>query len=154
MDFTISQIIITAIGSIGGLTGLVTAAVFINNVLSERRKAREERDQRRISESAEGRRLELEFSGKQNDSVRDEVWRIIAEQKIEIEKLEAEIERCEVEAAFSRPKVAKMYTNLRLMEEELNHLNMMVFDQEQTNVFMKRLANAKFYIHEQRGLLP
>jgi septal ring factor EnvC (AmiA/AmiB activator) len=150
MDFTWSQILSAALLSFGGMGGFITAIVKISGMVEARRKRIAEGKKDELHNSVEGRRLQLEQKSKD----REEAWRIIAEQKSEIADLKKEIKELEDGRSFARPKVTQIYRNLRRMEEEINHLDVMVFDHEQTNEFMRRLGELKRLMGETRDLLP
>lgn len=145
--FTLSQIVITAIGSIGGLTGLISAAVAINKILTERRKVREQRQRDLIHDTIEGRRLDLEHSDRKEADALAAVWKIV-------DRLEHENEDIEKLATLTRPTIVKIARNLREMRKEIESLNLMILDEKETNVFMRRFQRVKELLDETENILP
>lgn len=126
MEFSWTQILLAAVGSIGGVSGIVGFLVFITGRMDKRRERFRTEKSEAIHETAEIRRLELEFSHKSDDAVKSELWRLIGEQKEEIKMLKAELEESDNANSMSRPTIQRIYIASRKIRRQADNLNFLI----------------------------
>jgi len=146
MEFTVPQIVWTALVSSGVVGGIWTLFVFITGRLDIRRKRIAEERAKDISSSADIGRLKLESESHAHDLL----WKIIEEHKQEIKdlrtevrELKAELEAAENDERLKRPDVMHIYECVRQIKNEMDSLNIMLLSDEETNVFARRWGNIK-----------
>ncbi len=156
-DFTTPQIILAGFVSLGGISGFVAFASLVAARLDKRR----ERLKEGRKEQLDARKLELESEEKKDAREREDCWKIVDAKNQQIADLKGEIKGLEDELAetvkgskLSRKMINQIYENLASMKNELKHLNMMIWDDEKTNVFMTRFAAVQAKIDETEALLP
>lgn len=160
-EFTASQILLAALASVGGIGGLISAIVKIDGLVKARAKRLADGRKEELHLSVEGRRLELEATEKKEAREQENCWKlvdaknqVIADLKKEIEDLEGELAETVKGAKLGRKTINQIYANLDAMKNELKHLNMMIWDDEKTNVFMTRFEAVQKKIEETENLLP
>lgn len=154
MEFSLTQIVIAALSSGGILSGLVTLGVFINKLLTDRRKTRQDREDKVIHDSVESKRLELEFEDKHAAAVVDNLWKLLDARDRHIASLKTDLQVCEEQSSLSRPMLIQVYKNVRAIRKEIESLNVMVLSDEDTNVFMRRFQIVKQLLDETENILP
>jgi chromosome segregation ATPase len=133
---------------------LIRGLSFVTVRLDARKARLAAAETNRIADSIEVRKLEADTETRGNDSLVANLWKFIAEKDAEIAELKKEIEECEAAAKLNRPTINKIYAKLRAMRTEIESLNVMVLNEEETNVFMRRFNQVKLLLDETEGLLP
>lgn len=154
MEWTPEKIVLAVLGSGGFITGIVMAFNAIAARLDARRKRLEEAELKRIADAVELKRLEAITGEKSSETLIQNLWKIIESKNVEIEGLKQEINECEKKATLDRPVINQVYAKLRAMRREIESLNVMVLNEEETNVFMRRFNTVKALVEETEGLLP
>lgn len=154
MGFTVQEVVIAILGSGGLIGGLVVAFNAITSRLDARRKRLEEADQKKISTAIEGRRLEIESAGRGTDALIANLWKMIDDKDKELEEVKAELDECNKKYSFSRPVTTVVYRNARAIISEIEAMNVLVLNEEQTQVFMRRFTRMKELATEIQEVLP
>lgn len=150
MDLGWKEIMIAILGGGGLLAGLISLLNFIATRLDARRKNKKEDKAEQSLHTTETERLKLE--GNKNSI--DLLWKIIDEKNIEICELKIEVTNAEKFATLTRPNVIKLAADIRLIRKEIESLNLMILNEEETNVFMRRFQNVKVLLDDIENILP
>lgn len=154
MDFTWTQILVAAVGSIGGVSGVVTLLVFITGRIDKRREREKAAQDKAIHETEGIRRLEYEFAQKTDEAVKAELWRLIGEQKEEIRLLKAEIEESEAHQSLSRPAIQKIYNASRKIRRQVDNLSFLVMKETAHDDLAKEVEILRQDVEELEKSLP
>lgn len=144
--FTGRELLIAILGSGGFIGGLVGLLSFLSSRIDKRRQRLDKEQHMHVSQSTDMRRFELD----KENSVQQQLWKIIEEREAECKELETALK----ESTLSRPQILKIGKNIREMRKEIESLNVMILDEEQTNVFMRRFQTVKQLLDETEGMLP
>jgi uncharacterized protein YlxW (UPF0749 family) len=149
-EFTISQVLLILSGTGGFIVVLIKAFTFIGQQLDARGKRKDDRERHRLEDSVEARRLVLDYSERGERNTITELWKLnddkdeeTKELKTEIRELENKLKDAEKAERLNRPTIMRIYTYVRGIRTELDSLNVMVLNEEETNVFMRRFRNVK-----------
>jgi chromosome segregation ATPase len=151
--FSSSQFLLILSGASGAIVVLIKIFTVIAAELDARRKRHEAGEQKRLGEAVEIRRLQLDYTGKGTDTLVENLWKMIGEKEKEIEDLKKELDDSEKAERLNRPTIMRIYSHIREMRTELDSLNVMVLDEEQTNVFMRRFRNVKEILNKVEAVL-
>lgn len=154
MDFTWTQILLAAVGSIGGVSGVVGLLVFITGRIDKRRERLKAEKSEAIHETAEIRRLELEFTHKTDDAVKAELWRMIGEQKEEIKLLKTELEESDNANSMSRPTIQKIYIASRKIRRQVDNLSFLIMKETPYSDLAKEVEILRQDVDELEKNLP
>lgn len=142
-SFTSKDILLAFIGSAGILGGVMTVISFIVGRIDKRReRIREERDLE-VSHSVGIDRVRLDSA----TATEAALWKIIQELKESL----AEEKRF---ATLTRPNVIKIAADVRAIRKEIESLNLMILNEEETNVFMRRFQTVKQLLDQIETILP
>jgi predicted RNase H-like nuclease (RuvC/YqgF family) len=150
MGLSWQEIIIAFLGGGGILAGLISALNFISARLDTRRKNKKEDREEALTHSTESERIKLDG----NKNTNDILWRVIEEKNDEIASLEKKVEDAEKFATLTRPNVIKLAKDVRDIRKEIESLNLMILNEEETNVFMRRFQNVKVLLDDIEAILP
>lgn len=149
-DFSWATIVVAAIASIGGISGLVSLVSFVAARLDNRRKRIDAQHDKRLHDSVEFKKLQ----GASDNTLIENLWKIIADKDRENDELKAELDECNKKYSFSRPITTTVYQNARGIIAEIEAMNIMILDEEQTQVFMRRFAKMRELALEIQKVLP
>lgn len=150
IDLTPGEVVVAIVGSGGLIAGSISLFSFITGRLDVRRKRLKETLAKEISQTADMKRFDLDAT----NLVHNQLWEIIKERDVKITALEGEIEVLDEKAILQRPTILKVYANLRAMRKEIESLNLMILNEEETNVFMRRFQTVKVLLDETEAMLP
>lgn len=153
MEFTWKEILVTALGSGGLLGGIITFFVFITGRLDARRKRIEDKKAIDISESVELKKLQVQSIQTDTGILITNLWAIINDQKAEIKCLTDELANCEDGDRLSIANVNRIFEYIRQIKNEMDSLNLMLLNDEETNIFAKRWGNIKSIMIDLEKLL-
>lgn len=153
-EWTAKDIILTVLGSGTFIGSVIVVFNFITARIDARRQRIEATSQRKLADAIEVKKLEVEAEGREVDSVRAAMWKLLEERQGEITALKIEIEGLKRQAILDRPLITQIYAKLRAMRKEIESLNLMVLSEEETNVFMRRFNKVKEILDETEGMLP
>lgn len=150
MEASWMQIILAVLSS-GGIIGtIISVLIYASGRMDKRRERMDKQKQLDVSQTADLKRLELD----EDKSIEGALWRIIEEKNDEIAQLKAEVSDVTNTSSLSRPRVTQIYKAVRLMRKEIDSLNLMILNEEETNVFMRRFRAVKDYLDEIETSLP
>lgn len=150
MEFTTKEIILAILGSGALVGGIISALTFVSSYVDKRRERAKEKSNELIHDSIEAKRLQGELQTTKDNTVIENLWKLIEEYKREIEDLERDLKA----ASMSRATVNTVYRNIRAIRKEIESLNVMILSEEDTNVFMRRFQTVKQILDETENLLP
>lgn len=152
-NLSLSQAIMGLSAAGGGVVVLIRIATFVAKELDARRQRIEDRDQKRLEASVEARRLTLDYSEKGERNTVTELWKLVDDKDEEIKDLEAKLKDAERAERLNRPTIMRIFHHVRAMRSELDHLNLLVLGEEETNIFMTRFRNTKEILGKIEGIL-
>ncbi len=129
--------------------GLIKGFSLITHELDARRQ----RAEARIGDSLEIQRLKLDYSGKGTEALIEKLWKLNDDQEREIKELKAELEDAEKAERINRPTIMKIFTIVREIRNEMDSLNIMLLNEEETNVFARRWGNVKIHLTQLEAVL-
>lgn len=121
----------------------MTVISFIVGRIDKRRERHKEEAEMELSHSAEADRIKLDSK----NSTEAALWKIIEELKENL----AEEKKF---ATLTRPNVIKIAGDVRAIRKEIESLNLMILNEEETNVFMRRFQTVKQLLDQIETILP
>ena len=154
MEWTTEKIVILIFGGGGTITGLVLLFNAIAARIDIRNERKKKADLDRIANAVEVKRLQADTDERSAETLVSNLWKLVETKNKEIAELKQEIEQLEKEGKLTRPVINQIYAKLRAMRKEIESLNLMILNEEETNVFMRRFGAVKMLLDEAEGLLP
>lgn len=145
-EYSASQYVLLFSGVVGGVIAIIKAGAFIAKELEARR-------QRKIGDIVEVRRLQLDYSDKGIERELIQAWKIVDEKDEQLAEVKAKLKESEQAERLNRPTIMKIYKHIRAIRLELDSLNVLVLDQETTNVFARRWNKVKAEMDEIEAIL-
>lgn len=151
---TTTEIILAVLGSLGGLAGLVSFAAFVGTRLDIRRKRIQTATDKQNNDSVESRRIQLEYDGKDKESLVTNLWKMVDQLKARNVELEDEADENDKQFSFNRPVKTKIDQKARSIVSEIDAMNVLMINDEQTQIFMRRFSKVKELAIEIQDILP
>lgn len=126
METSTREILVLVVGSGGAIGGIVSLLMFVVARFDKRK------DQQDVT----------------SNTVLSAYQAIVDERNHEIERLKSEIKEYELSDTLSRPKVAKIFVQIRLIWAAFGRLNLMILTQEETNIIAEKFDIIKNAVKE------
>lgn len=148
-DFTTKEIAVAVFGSAGIIGGLISAASYVSGRVDKWRERKQQKKQADITESTELKKLKLEADEDLYERFKD----LYNTQTAENARLTQELKECR-ESETSPKLIAQMYRTLRIINGEIEAMNLLFMDEEKTQIFARRFNNMQKAAKEMEDKLP
>lgn len=120
------EIVIAIFGSGGIVTLIVAMVAGIGKLLKERTARAADRERQKLIDSIEIKRLDAEVSEKKEETLIENLWKLIKEAKAECDDLKTQLEKCEeadgIDSDIWKGKVKNLRKQLRELEDTNDEL--------------------------------